>query len=297
MKRLLIAAILTVSSCKDTRLVDVLNPDACVPFDEQCNGLDDDCDGKTDEIEDIGIKPCYSGNQSELLYGVCKFGVERCVDAGWSCFGEIKPAQEVCNDIDDNCNGQTDELKGEGADIIFAMDYSCSMSDRLITVNKIISDWSVIYADAGVNNIKVALVGIPSDNSLDDSAVKIMLPLSDVPVFVNEINRHKYPTGSGNEPSLDAIYFLADRRNPLGLNWTPNYARALLIFTDEPQQSYTSPPVTEISAMNMVMSNNVSVFIFTNDFTWRNWRTYPLFSTAEILSNNIQEAIDKGMCQ
>ncbi len=43
--------------------------------------------------------------------GACKQGTQRCVDGKFatSCTGEVKPGTEVCNEVDDDCDGQIDE--------------------------------------------------------------------------------------------------------------------------------------------------------------------------------------------
>lgn len=280
--------------CNETRIVPIPPPPNCIARDEVCNNFDDDCDGKVDEQEDLGIRPCYEGDQNNLLYGICRFGVERCVDGKWLCSGQVLPKAEACNGLDDNCNGLIDEVKGSGIDIIFAMDYSSSMADKLRMVNDILLQWSAKYANR--TDIKVALVGAPTDAVKDDQKVIVMLPLSDVLTFITEARRHIYASGGGSEATLDAIYFLTDRRNPMGINWTPDYARAVFLFTDEEPQSYASPIVTEIVAMNMSIINNVNVFVFTNHPSWRSWTVYPMNSLQD-LSNRIDEAIQRGMCK
>ncbi len=73
----------------------------CEPLDEQCNGLDDDCDGAIDEDLADG-PPCDTG-----LDGRCADGVTVCVDGEPRC---APPASdELCNDVDDDCDGTTDE--------------------------------------------------------------------------------------------------------------------------------------------------------------------------------------------
>ena len=52
---------------------------------------------------------CYS--PSNPLIGACHSGVQICTGGAWGdCTGEILPAAaELCNGLDDNCNGMTDE--------------------------------------------------------------------------------------------------------------------------------------------------------------------------------------------
>jgi len=79
------------------------------PEPEVCNGLDDDCDGQTDEgLGDLG--PCTVGH-----LGVCLAeGRYICVDGAIMCDAVPgQPGPEVCNGLDDDCDGQTDENLGD----------------------------------------------------------------------------------------------------------------------------------------------------------------------------------------
>jgi hypothetical protein len=77
---------------------------------ELCNGLDDDCDGQVDEDFPSLGQACDDGQ-----IGLCRgTGTYQCRPdgTGVQCAitnpGQV-PTDEVCNGIDDNCNGQIDE--------------------------------------------------------------------------------------------------------------------------------------------------------------------------------------------
>jgi hypothetical protein len=74
------------------------------PQTEQCNGIDDNCDGSTDEgcnCIDGEIQPCGTNT------GVCEFGQETCTEGEWGpCTGGIGPQAEICNGLDDDCDGE-----------------------------------------------------------------------------------------------------------------------------------------------------------------------------------------------
>jgi hypothetical protein len=77
------------------------------PSEESCNYVDDDCDGVTDEGQGDLFTSCSAG------LGICqRFGFIECADdgAGAFCNAVAVPAgAEVCNGVDDDCDGSTDE--------------------------------------------------------------------------------------------------------------------------------------------------------------------------------------------
>lgn len=88
----------------------------CIPMDEICDGRDNDCDNDVDEncpcIEGQ-TQACYSGPDGTVGIGPCAMGQQSCDTTGtWGpCKGEVKPrSKELCNLIDDDCNGAADDM-------------------------------------------------------------------------------------------------------------------------------------------------------------------------------------------
>ena len=82
---------------------------------EDCNGVDDDCDGRTDEGDGGGplAGACYEGPEGTLRVGACQAGLRVCQAGAWgACEGQTLPADEICNRVDDDCDGVVDVLDG-----------------------------------------------------------------------------------------------------------------------------------------------------------------------------------------
>jgi len=74
------------------------------PTTEICDTLDNDCDGTPDN----NLPPPF-GDSCGSDEGTCEAGTLECVNGAPSCEGDVGPTPEVCDGLDNNCNGATDE--------------------------------------------------------------------------------------------------------------------------------------------------------------------------------------------
>jgi GH25 family lysozyme M1 (1,4-beta-N-acetylmuramidase) len=75
-----------------------------LPGPEVCNGLDDDCDGAIDDGNPGVGASCSTGSP-----GACAGGATACVAGEIVCVPGKQPSNEICNGVDDDCDGQVDE--------------------------------------------------------------------------------------------------------------------------------------------------------------------------------------------
>jgi MYXO-CTERM domain-containing protein len=90
------------------------------PYEGVCNGQDDDCDGEIDEQDEVSDEegqPCGSD------VGACELGQTQCLGGEISCVGGIQPTEDVCDGVDNDCDGATDN----GATC--PPDYYCVLGD------------------------------------------------------------------------------------------------------------------------------------------------------------------------
>jgi hypothetical protein len=73
-----------------------------MPSAEICDGVDNNCNGSIDEGDPQGGARCGNGT------GTCVQGVEHCVNGQIKCTGGTGPTTEVCDGLDNDCDGQID---------------------------------------------------------------------------------------------------------------------------------------------------------------------------------------------
>ena len=112
-----------VFACDSDASEIICNAEVISPAAEECNDIDDDCDGTTDE-ETIG-----SGEVCSVGVGACENeSVFRCDSERRELTCDAEPgegSEETCNDLDDDCDGATDEGNITRFDSAYNIEWIC----------------------------------------------------------------------------------------------------------------------------------------------------------------------------
>jgi hypothetical protein len=341
-------------------------PEECDPLvgmsieDELCNNFDDNCNGLIDEeLESM----CYTGPEGTINYGICEPGGVVCENGIWGgftddglfvpgmCVGEVTPQEEVCNGVDDDCDGVTDtgeEL--EETDILFIIDWSGSMDNEISAVLAALNSFAQQYSDEEV--IQWGLIigpQVPPQYYGNHNFLHLVSDLAPFPDFMTEFASLGGVQTSGQYEMLyDALYMsiwnisstlpysigdlewtdigtAIDESVPpiddFKVSWRPESKRVIIVFTDEPGQSYTFPKnmsgsgnsndtiTHDILVVAVQSTPDLKVYTFTNSFTKETgsapWGTiadasggkwYQLTSSITLMYNQLMEIIDENAC-
>jgi hypothetical protein len=254
---------------------------------EKCNNFDDNCN---QEIDEDLYSPCYTGPEGTIMVGICIPGEMTCETGTWGsydedenfipyyCDGEITPQEEICNGLDDDCDGIADwgeEMKD--TDILFIVDWSGSMGDEIDAVLIALNQFAQNFSDEDV--IKWAFMrgpvsepGHPYNERLE--LQQDLVGFSEYLASLAGMDVSMQTMSTAFEMMLDAIYiavhnitsvlpkpisdflwtgqtgslkYVTESVPPLqnfDVSWRPSADRIIVVFSDESTQSYLVPELT-----------------------------------------------------
>lgn len=196
----------------------------------RCDGLDNDCDGRVDEDLFPGLL-CYEGPIGTEVTGACRPGAIRCIDGSPACFAQVVPQPELCDGLDNDCDGLVDDgVLIAPLDLVVGVDTSGSMGSLVQVVRYAVDD----YLLAAPSDLRVSVLDIaqnpPTVLAAGVDAATARAVLGTLGMVGNALERA--PTA------------IAMACAPGGIGLRPGARRAYIGFTDENAQPIDETPQT-----------------------------------------------------
>jgi hypothetical protein len=307
---------------------------------ELCNNFDEDCDLLIDERltrqcytgpeGTLNVGVCAPGTQ------ICNTGqwYGRRETGNYTvgvCSGETVPSQEVCDGADNDCDGVIDY--GEEipeTDILFLVDWSGSMENYINAVRMAMNRFAQTFE--AEDKLKWGLIVGPRilSNNLDRRGVMkeglileadishfddFLTAFSNVGQFDNQTGQEMFKDAlllsvrsiSGNidydfttavwSNRVDSVPSLQDFK----IKWRPNADRIIVLFTDEYDQTFLVPTVSDrVLLQALVGTPNLKTYIFAEGrWAWEDYATetggrlFELSSNQEQMFSDLMSILDE----
>jgi hypothetical protein len=306
---------------------------------EECNNFDDNCNQLIDE--DL-FASCYTGPEGTLYVGICSPGEMTCESGVWGhhndvtqnfmpsfCKDEVVPQPELCNGLDDDCDGTTDWGEGlQDTDILFIVDWSGSMNTEISAVMTALNQFASEFSDEEVVQWGIILGPKESPTNWNEEQLVLYHNLSGFTDFLTSMASLGFVgMNTGSEMLLDALYLslhnitgaapypLSDLSWAWGgissvpeienfvVNWRPGADRIVIVFSDEQEQSYLAPEITTQTIINMASATpQLKIYTFSPNAGWGEWENialssggkhFPLTSSPTSMYNSLMEILDE----
>tara|TARA_R100001224_G_scaffold113490_1_gene99051 strand:+ start:35 stop:1120 length:1086 start_codon:yes stop_codon:yes gene_type:complete len=274
----------------------IIVDELCNNHDDNCNQVIDEDLFKgcyTGEPETLFVGICIPGEMTCEKGSWGNYYEDGETFIGDYCMGEVVPNQtDECNGEDDNCDGIIDDGKElKDTDILFIIDASGSMQDEIDAVLIAMNQFATYYQDEEV--IQWGLVMGPfaqpkPDTWGSDQVSEIIVNLSPFSDFIGALSGVNADWATGTEPIYDLIYlslwnlaptsalpwpisdlsFLEDfgswnetytdpKPQDFEINWRDDAQHVVIVFTDEPGQSYISM-LEQLNVLSSLYNEGIS---------------------------------------
>ena len=234
------------------------------PSEEVCDGLDNNCDGSVDEgVANTTAIVCYDGPAGTMAIGECRAGVRYCTDGGFDvpCDGQVLPVEEICDDKDNDCDGDVDEgFDNRGVDLVFVIDISGSFDDE---IESMIQGITPLLDDPITSNFRFGLAVIGRQNLGNFEPVlhrysEVVTDFVPADEFLEYLEAMRLIPDGGIEPSIDVPIWSMNGMYPF--SWSEGNQKVIILMTDEIAQTVAGKNVSEVN--DYAMENGFEIFVF-----------------------------------
>lgn len=234
------------------------------PSEEICDGFDNNCDGSIDEgVANTTAIVCYDGPDGTMAIGECRAGVRYCTDGGFDgpCDGQVLPIEEICDNLDNDCDGEVDEgFDTRGVDIVFVLDISGSFDDE---IESMIRGIEPLLDDPLTSNFRFGLAVIGRQNlgnyepplHRHSEMVTDFVPADE---FLEYLQAAQLMDDGGVEPSIDVTLWSMNGMYPF--SWAPGSQKVIVLMTDEIAQTISGKNVADVN--NFAIDQGFEIFVF-----------------------------------